>query len=119
GSDAPAAWGWFLDPTPWDERAFTTPGHQGEPQRRDLRTVRAHESGHLLGRGQEAEGLMAPRPPASTRRVPHAASAGVDVAALDPVCADGKTGCAGPFAAESVLQVFRNGERQRQGEAKG
>jgi hypothetical protein len=31
------------------------------------------------------------------------------MAALDPVCADGKTGCAGPFAAESIL--LNNGEK--------
>ena len=51
GLDAKAAaGGWFLHPTPWDDRAFTTPGNQGEQHRMDLLTVLEHEIGHLSAR---------------------------------------------------------------------
>jgi hypothetical protein len=56
--DNAAGWGWFVDPTPHDDREFTTPGNQGEQHRMDLLTVLEHEVGHLLGRGHEAEGVM-------------------------------------------------------------
>jgi hypothetical protein len=41
--------GWFLDPTPWGDSEFTTPGNQGKQQRMDLLTVLMHQLGHLLG----------------------------------------------------------------------
>jgi hypothetical protein len=30
-----ASWGWFVDPTPWDDSEFTKPGDQGEHHRMD------------------------------------------------------------------------------------
>jgi polyvinyl alcohol dehydrogenase (cytochrome) len=54
-----AGWGWFVDPTPWDDSEFTTPGDQGEQHRMDLLTVIAHEVGHLLGYDHEDHGVMA------------------------------------------------------------
>ena len=78
-----------------------------------------HEVGHLLGRMQEADGQLSQTLPAGTRRVPASDSDRVDVAALDPVCADGQTSRAAPFAAASILPVLLNGQRQREGEAKG
>src|SRR5262249_29879630 len=47
--DNAAGWGWFVDPTPHDDREFTTPGDQGQQNRIDLLTVLMHEVGHLLG----------------------------------------------------------------------
>src|SRR5262249_30271457 len=43
-----AGWGWFIDPTPWHDSEFTTPGNQGERNHIDLLTVLEHELGHLL-----------------------------------------------------------------------
>jgi hypothetical protein len=68
--DKAAAWGWFLEPTPWDDREFTTPGNQGEQHRMDLLTVPEHEVGHLLGHDHQADGLMARTPTPGTRREP-------------------------------------------------
>jgi hypothetical protein len=56
--DNAAGWGWFIDPTPWDDSEFTTPGDQGEQNRMDLLTVLAHEIGHLLGHDHEEDGVM-------------------------------------------------------------
>ena len=57
--DNAAGWGWFLDPTPWDDSEFSTPGNQGERRRIDLLAVLEHEIGHLLGQDHEADGVMA------------------------------------------------------------
>src|SRR5262249_49953063 len=47
-----------------------TPGNQGEPQRRDLRTALAHDSGHLLEQDHQADGVLAQTPPAGTLASP-------------------------------------------------
>jgi hypothetical protein len=56
--DNAAGWGWFIDPTPRDDREFTTPGDQGEQNRMDLLTVLMHEMGHALGLGHDDHGVM-------------------------------------------------------------
>jgi uncharacterized delta-60 repeat protein len=66
--DNAAGWGWFVDPTPWDDSEFTTPGNQGEQHRMDLLTVLEHEVGHLLGKEHEANGIMAETLTPGTRR---------------------------------------------------
>ena len=53
-----AGHGWFVDPTPWDDAEFRTPGDQGEAGRMDLLTVLMHELGHVLGYEHEDEGVM-------------------------------------------------------------
>jgi hypothetical protein len=75
--DNAAGWGWFVDPTPWDDSEFTTPGDQGEQNRMDLLTVLEHEIGHMLGHEHEETGVMIDTLPAGTRRV---LSDGIDVA---------------------------------------
>jgi hypothetical protein len=46
--DNAAGWGWFVDPTPWDDSELTPSGNPGEQNRMDLLTVLDRESGHLL-----------------------------------------------------------------------
>lgn len=53
-----AGWGWFVDPTPWDDAEFTTPGDQGEQHHMDLLSVLTHEIGHLLGYEHDQKGVM-------------------------------------------------------------
>src|SRR5262249_2347237 len=65
-----AGWGWFVDPTPRDDREFTTPGNQGGRNRMDLLTVVMHEMGHLLGHGHAEGGVMAETLAAGVREVP-------------------------------------------------
>jgi hypothetical protein len=62
-----AGWGWFIDPTPWEDSEFTMPGDQGEQDRMDLLTVLMHEIGHLLGHDHDEGGLMAETLTAGTR----------------------------------------------------
>jgi hypothetical protein len=69
-NDTAAGWGWFVDPTPWDDAEFTTPGHQGEQGRLDLLTVLEHESGHRLGLEHTASGVVVETPATGTRRTP-------------------------------------------------
>ena len=73
--DNAAGWGWFVDPTPWDDSEFTTPGNQGEQNRMDLLTVLEHEVGHLLGYDHEDGGVMADTLAAGVRRAPAAGGA--------------------------------------------
>ena len=63
-----AGWGWFVDPTPWDDAEFTTPGNQGEQRPMDLLTVLEHELGHVLGYDHANVGVMADTLEAGTRR---------------------------------------------------
>jgi hypothetical protein len=72
--DKAAAGGWLLDPMPWDDRAFTTPGNRGEQNRRDLLPVPEPEIRQRLGHDHEADGLMAETLTAGTRRTHNAAS---------------------------------------------
>ncbi|AGA31260.1 DUF4082 domain-containing protein [Singulisphaera acidiphila] len=65
-----AGYGWFVDPTPQNDSEFTQPGDQGEQGRIDLLTVLAHEMGHVLGFGHEAEGVMAEALGPGVRRLP-------------------------------------------------
>jgi subtilisin-like proprotein convertase family protein/streptogramin lyase len=65
--DNAAGWGWFVDPTPWDDSEFLTPGDQGEQNRMDLLTVLEHELGHLLGFDHEEGGVMDDTLAAGTR----------------------------------------------------
>ena len=99
-----AGWGWFVDPTPWNDSEFTTPGDQGEQNRMDLLTALDHELGHLLGFDHEATGVMEDTLATGTRRVPSSASDLVDVAVLDWIFADGQTSRAAPPTDSSVLQ---------------
>jgi hypothetical protein len=76
--DNAAGWGWFVDPTPWEDAAFTTPRDQDEQGKMDLLTALAHKIGHLLGQDHADDGvetLMAGR-----RRMPLAST---DHAAVD------------------------------------
>jgi hypothetical protein len=70
-----AAYGWFVDSTPFDDSEFCRPGDQGEQNRMDLVSVVAHELGHLLGLAdrpgeRHADNLMGESLSTGTRRVP-------------------------------------------------
>src|SRR5262249_22103167 len=68
--DNAAGWGWYVDPTPWNDSEFTTPDNQGEQNRIDLLTTLEHEVGHLLGYEHEGDGVMADTLNVGTRRTP-------------------------------------------------
>ncbi|MCI0379143.1 MAG: hypothetical protein L0215_16165, partial [Gemmataceae bacterium] len=67
--DNAAGWGWFVDPTPWDDSEFTTPGDQGEQGRMDLLSALAHELGHVLGNEHDEDGVMQETLATGTRTV--------------------------------------------------
>ena len=50
-----AGYGWFVDPTPFDDSEFTLFGDQGEQGRMDLLTALTHEIGHILGHDHDFE----------------------------------------------------------------
>ena len=82
--DATAAgWGWFVDPTPWEDSEFTTPGNQGEQHRMDLLTVLEHELGHALGFDHQETGVMAETLSPGARLAPFADSSTDWLAAVD------------------------------------
>jgi sugar lactone lactonase YvrE len=101
--DNAAGWGWFVDPTPRDDAEFTTPGSRGEQPHMDLLTVLGHEVGHLLGRGHEAEGVMAGTLTAGTRRLPSSDLGLRDPAGVDSVFAAGWPSVAELAANDSVF----------------
>jgi hypothetical protein len=88
--DNAAGWGWFVDPTPWDDSEFYRPGNQGEQRRMDLLTVIAHEVGHLLGQDHGQDGVMADTLSFGTRLV------------LSP----GKDAATSPFAADALFALL-------------
>jgi hypothetical protein len=65
--DDAAGWGWFIDRTARNDREFRKAGDQGEWNRMDLLTVLLHETGHLLGKEHESNGVMADTLAAGTR----------------------------------------------------
>jgi hypothetical protein len=85
------SWGWFLNPTLWDDTRFATPDDQGEQDRTDLLTVLTQERGHGLGSNDADDGGMEAALLAGTRRTP-ATSWGFDLVVLDQL-----------FAAEPTL----------------
>jgi hypothetical protein len=68
--DKAAGWGWYVDPTPWNDSEFTTPGNQGEQNLMDLLTALDHELGHLLGFAHAKTGVMEESLTPGTRRTP-------------------------------------------------
>ena len=85
--DKAAGWGWFVDPTPWEDSEFTTPGNQGEQHRMDLLTVLEHELGHLLGFDHQATGVMEDTLATGTRETPTGQWTVQDLALVDLVFA--------------------------------
>jgi probable HAF family extracellular repeat protein len=82
-NDNAAGWGWFVDPTPWDDSEFTTPGDEGEQNRMDLLTVLTHEIGHLLDYEHENDGVMQETLTAGTRLTPRGESDAAWLLAID------------------------------------
>lgn len=79
-----AGWGWFLDPTPWEDSEFLLSGDQGEQGRMDLLTVLAHELGHLFGyEHSEGDDVMAETLTPGSRHMPAAGSAVDELAVME------------------------------------
>jgi hypothetical protein len=53
-----AGYGWFVDPTPQNDNAFSTPGNPAVQGHMDLLTVLEHELGHLLGIDEGYDSVM-------------------------------------------------------------
>jgi hypothetical protein len=76
-----AGYGWFVDATPQNDNAFTTPGDHGQQGHMDLLTVLDHELGHVLGLGDSNNGVMSEYLAPGTRLSPAAS----DLANVDQV----------------------------------
>jgi hypothetical protein len=78
--DHAAGHGWFVDPTPFNDREFVKPGDQGEQRHIDLLSVLAHELGHLVGLDDHDAGhaadVMGESLGTGTRRMPTKADVG-------------------------------------------
>jgi hypothetical protein len=90
-----AGWGWFVDPTPWDDNEFVSEGDSGlltadndstAEGRIDLLTAVMHELGHVLGERHGEDGVMQATLELGTRRLPEANS-GFTPAMVDRVFA--------------------------------
>jgi hypothetical protein len=74
-----AEYGWFVDPTPWDDDEFLATRAAGElrarrgslaADRADLLTAVMHELGHILGLADKIDGLMQDSLGLGLRRLP-------------------------------------------------
>jgi hypothetical protein len=65
--DNAAGWGRFIDPRPWDDSEFITPGNQRALGRMSRLTAVMHEMGHMPGYEHESEVFMAETLEAGTR----------------------------------------------------
>jgi hypothetical protein len=89
-SASAAGWGWYIDPTPYDDSEFQVPladGRAATPAspaygEMDLLTVVMHELAHIVGYGDTTSGLMAEDLPAGTRLAPPIGHAKGDSQAL-------------------------------------
>jgi hypothetical protein len=84
-----AGWGLFVDPTPPGDSEFGTSGNKVEWYRTGPLFVLSPEAGHRLGRGHEADGLIADMLPARTQEVPDDNNAADTLFALCPLFTDG------------------------------
>jgi probable HAF family extracellular repeat protein len=114
-----AGWGWFIDPTPREDREFITPGNQGEQQRMDLLTVLAHDVGHLLGYEHAESGVMEETLAAGTRRAPMAGVATRDSDVFDRVFADTPALALSASFWGDALDALLRLEQQRLGTRRG
>jgi hypothetical protein len=92
-----AGWDWYVDPTPRNDREFTTPGDQGEQGHMDLLTVLTHELGHVIGFGELDTGVMSEYLPTGTRLMPD-----LTVYGLLPISPDSLLARGGPATSISM-----------------